>query len=59
MSFLDVLLLAVLAGIVVLAVRRTWKSAKNGCSACGGGCPGCCGDPQGAKKKEQAPEDLP
>ena len=41
----DVIVLAVLAGVVLLAVRSLLKSRKegkcSGCSGCSGGCAGC------------------
>ena len=44
MNLWDILLLAVLAGIVVLAVRAAVKrSRSSGCSCCGGDCSLCRG----------------
>lgn len=41
----DVIVLAVLAGVVLLAVRSLLKGRKegkcSGCSGCSGGCSGC------------------
>ena len=40
----DIIVLTVLAGIVLLAVRSLLKSrASGGCSGCSGGCSGCSG----------------
>lgn len=62
MNFLDILLLAALAGILVLAARSAVKRAHTpGCSCCGGECANC-SRPEEKKQRERrdrnAPEDL-
>ena len=39
----DIVVLAVLAGIIALVVRSMWKTHKKGghCSGCSGACAGC------------------
>lgn len=41
MKLIDIVLIAVLAAVIFLAVRRTLRVRKSG--GCGCGCPGCTG----------------
>ena len=61
MNIWDILLLAVLAGIVILAVRAAVKRARSpGCACCGGQCPGCAAPGnQRERKAEDASENGP
>ena len=44
----DIIVLSVLAGCMVLAVRSLFKARKKGCcSSCSGGCAGCTGCSRG------------
>lgn len=48
----NLIVIAVLAGVVALVVRSLWKSRKNGCHCSGDCCScGCCGS---AKKKDRS-----
>ena len=48
LNFGDLLVIAVLAGVVTLIVRSMWKNRRAGkgcagCSGCSGNCSSCCG----------------
>ena len=61
MNIVDILLLAALAGIVILAVRAAVKRARSpDCSCCGGTCPGCAAAKNKPERSaDDASEDLP
>ena len=48
LNFGDLVVIAILAGVVALIVRFLWKNHKagkgcGGCSGCSGNCSSCCG----------------